>query len=133
MVNEINGENNELSEEKLNKKRKSSAKEVVIKKDIQWIRSEPMALCQLFIQSESAYACVDQFGTIGMIEFRDLNKNSNAFQRKFVNELRRCDEMERQMCKLILNKLFLFIFVLAINYTHEKLLQYVQVVKLHQF
>ncbi|XP_054158134.1 V-type proton ATPase 116 kDa subunit a 1-like [Oppia nitens] len=65
--------------------------------EVAWIRSEPMALCQLVIQRESAYACVDQFGQIGRTEFRDLNATVNAFQRTFVNELRRCDEMERQL------------------------------------
>ena len=66
-------------------------------REVSWIRSEPMALCQLFIQSESAYNCVDLFGGIGMCEFRDLNQECNAFQRKFVHELRRCDEIERQL------------------------------------
>lgn len=100
MVNESNGENNDLVLDKSSSSKKSSKN--VVKKDISWIRSEPMSLCQLFLQSESAYACVDQFGSIGMIEFRDLNKDMNAFQRKFVNELRRCDEMERQLSKIIL-------------------------------
>ncbi|KAG8327047.1 LOW QUALITY PROTEIN: V-type proton ATPase 116 kDa subunit a1-like [Homalodisca vitripennis] len=60
-------------------------------------RSEEMALCQLFIQSESAYACVSELGELGLVQFRDLNPEMNAFQRKFVNEVRRCDEMERKL------------------------------------
>lgn len=60
-------------------------------------RSEEMALCQLFLQSESAYACVSELGEMGLVEFRDLNPDVNAFQRKFVNEVRRCDEMERKL------------------------------------
>ena len=31
------------------------------------------------------------------MQFRDLNPDTNAFQRKFVNEVRRCDEMERKL------------------------------------
>jgi V-type H+-transporting ATPase subunit a len=60
-------------------------------------RSEEMTLCQLFLQSESAYACVSELGEVGVVEFRDLNPDVNAFQRKFVNEVRRCDEMERKL------------------------------------
>ncbi|XP_017038991.1 V-type proton ATPase 116 kDa subunit a1 isoform X7 [Drosophila ficusphila] len=60
-------------------------------------RSEEMALCQLFLQSEAAYACVSELGELGLVQFRDLNPDVNAFQRKFVNEVRRCDEMERKL------------------------------------
>lgn len=79
------------------------------RKKISWLRSEPMALCQIFLQSESTYACVNLLGEIGMTQFRDLNPDVNAFQRKFVNELRRCNEMERQLSYV---SLFFHIFSL---------------------
>uniref|UniRef100_A0AAY4CX32 V-type proton ATPase subunit a n=1 Tax=Denticeps clupeoides TaxID=299321 RepID=A0AAY4CX32_9TELE len=60
-------------------------------------RSEEMTLAQLFLQSESAYCCVSELGEIGMVQFRDLNPDVNAFQRKFVNEVRRCEEMDRKL------------------------------------
>ncbi|CAH1967443.1 unnamed protein product [Acanthoscelides obtectus] len=60
-------------------------------------RSAEMTLCQLFLQSEAAYACVSELGELGLVQFRDLNPDVNAFQRKFVNEVRRCDEMERKL------------------------------------
>ncbi|KPJ18978.1 V-type proton ATPase 116 kDa subunit a isoform 1 [Papilio machaon] len=60
-------------------------------------RSEEMALCQLFIQPEAAYTSVSELGEAGTVQFRDLNPDVNAFQRKFVNEVRRCDEMERKL------------------------------------
>lgn len=60
-------------------------------------RSEEMTLCQLFLQSEAAYAVVSELGELGMVQFRDLNPHVNAFQRKFVNEVRRCEEMQRKM------------------------------------
>ncbi|XP_077993594.1 V-type proton ATPase 116 kDa subunit a 1-like [Glandiceps talaboti] len=60
-------------------------------------RSEEMTLAQLFLQSEASYACVSELGELGMVQFRDLNPDVNAFQRKFVNEVRRCDEMERKL------------------------------------
>jgi len=34
--------------------------------------------------------------------FVQLNQNVNAFQRKFVNEVRRCEEMERKLRKFCL-------------------------------
>ena len=61
------------------------------------LRSEEMTLCQLFLQSEAAYTCVSELGELGLVQFRDLNPDVNAFQRKFVNEVRRCDEMERKL------------------------------------
>ncbi|XP_021947203.1 V-type proton ATPase 116 kDa subunit a1 isoform X2 [Folsomia candida] len=60
-------------------------------------QSEEMTLCQLFLQSEAAYHCVSELGELGLAQFRDLNPDVNAFQRKFVNEVRRCDEMERKL------------------------------------
>ncbi|KAL5510488.1 hypothetical protein EMCRGX_G006042 [Ephydatia muelleri] len=61
------------------------------------LRSEEMMLLQLLLQSDSAYACVRELGELGKVEFKDLNADVSAFQRKFVNELRRCDEMERML------------------------------------
>ncbi|XP_012524036.1 V-type proton ATPase 116 kDa subunit a1 isoform X2 [Monomorium pharaonis] len=60
-------------------------------------RSEEMALCQLFIQPEAAYLSVSELGETGTVQFRDLNGDLNYFQRKFVNEVRRCDELERKL------------------------------------
>ncbi|CAF1489668.1 unnamed protein product [Didymodactylos carnosus] len=60
-------------------------------------RSEEMTLCQLFLQPEAAYSCISELGELGIVQFRDLNPNVNAFQRKFVNEVRRCEEMERKL------------------------------------
>uniref|UniRef100_A0A1A7WR42 V-type proton ATPase subunit a n=1 Tax=Iconisemion striatum TaxID=60296 RepID=A0A1A7WR42_9TELE len=58
-------------------------------------RSEEVCLVQLFLQSGSAYNCVSELGELGLVEFRDLNPNVNAFQRKFVSEVRRCEELEK--------------------------------------
>ena len=36
-------------------------------------RSEQMTLCQLFLQSEAAYACVSELGELGLVQFRDVS------------------------------------------------------------
>ncbi|KAJ8000912.1 hypothetical protein DPEC_G00185310 [Dallia pectoralis] len=60
-----------------------------------FFRSEEVCLVQLYLQSGSAYNCVSELGELGLVEFRDLNPNVNTFQRKFVNEVRRCEELEK--------------------------------------
>jgi V-type H+-transporting ATPase subunit a len=56
-----------------------------------------MQLVQLFVQIEAAHDTVDELGQLGVIQFRDLNPNVNAFHRNFVNDVKRCDEMERKV------------------------------------
>jgi len=56
-----------------------------------------MSLAQLFLQSEAAYDCVNALGELGLVQFRDMNPDVNAFQRKYVNDVRRCDELERKL------------------------------------
>ncbi|KAK6049071.1 hypothetical protein COOONC_13424, partial [Cooperia oncophora] len=48
-----------------------------------------MSLCQIFLQTDSAYQCVAELGELGLVQFLDLNEEMNAYQRKFVNEVRR--------------------------------------------
>ncbi|CAI5441629.1 unnamed protein product [Caenorhabditis angaria] len=60
-------------------------------------RSEHMKLCQIFFQSESAYQCVAELGELGMAQFIDLNEELNSYQRKYVNEVKRCEEMDRKL------------------------------------
>ena len=38
-----------------------------------------------------------ELGDLGLVQFRDLNPDTNVFLRKFVGEVRRCDEMERKL------------------------------------
>ena len=38
------------------------------------LRSEEMTLCQMFLQSEAAYACVSELGEIGLVQFRDVSE-----------------------------------------------------------
>uniref|UniRef100_A0A7N8YB75 V-type proton ATPase subunit a n=1 Tax=Mastacembelus armatus TaxID=205130 RepID=A0A7N8YB75_9TELE len=63
------------------------------------LRGEEMCLAQLFLQSGSSYDCISELGELGLVEFRDLNPSVNAFQRKHVNEIKKCEEMERILGK----------------------------------
>lgn len=54
---------------------KRSSKVVVVAASIMGslFRSEEMTLCQLFLQSEAAYACVSELGELGLVQFRDVS------------------------------------------------------------
>eukprot|EP00731_Ephydatia_muelleri_P037176 Em0409g2a len=63
-----------------------------------------MTLAQLFLQSDSAYACSRELGELGKIQFKRcstldarLNPTVAPFKGKFVHEVQRCDEMERKL------------------------------------
>nr|AAH06761.1 T-cell, immune regulator 1, ATPase, H+ transporting, lysosomal V0 protein A3 [Mus musculus]AAH85234.1 T-cell, immune regulator 1, ATPase, H+ transporting, lysosomal V0 protein A3 [Mus musculus] len=58
-------------------------------------RSEEVALVQLLLPTGSAYNCVSQLGELGLVEFRDLNESVSAFQRRFVVDVQRCEELEK--------------------------------------
>jgi V-type H+-transporting ATPase subunit a len=60
-------------------------------------RSELMSLCQLFLQTDSAFEAVAELGEISLCQFRDLNPDASAYQRKFIHEVRRCEAMERKL------------------------------------
>eukprot|EP00164_Ancoracysta_twista_P002911 GFYU01003875.1.p1 GENE.GFYU01003875.1~~GFYU01003875.1.p1 ORF type:complete len:789 (-),score=277.14 GFYU01003875.1:293-2659(-) len=60
-------------------------------------RSEEMQLLQLFVQSEAAHDTVDELGKLGLMQFKDMNPAVNAFQRAFVTDVKRCDDMERKL------------------------------------
>eukprot|EP00042_Codosiga_hollandica_P058016 m.869820 g.869820 ORF g.869820 m.869820 type:complete len:907 (+) comp59746_c0_seq3:100-2820(+) len=63
-------------------------------------RSQAMSLGQIFMPADSAYDTVAALGEVGCAQFRDLNQSVNAFQRRYVGEIRRCDNMQRQLSYL---------------------------------
>lgn len=63
-------------------------------------RSEEVALVQLFLPTGAAYTCVSQLGELGLVEFRDLNASVSAFQRRFVVDVRRCEELGKTFSEL---------------------------------
>ncbi|KAI6226224.1 V-type proton ATPase subunit a [Aphelenchoides fujianensis] len=61
------------------------------------LRSELMSLCQIFLQPDSAFITVAQLGELGICQFRDLNSEVSSYNRKYMLEVKRCDEMQRQI------------------------------------
>lgn len=46
-------------------------------------RSEPMTLCQLFLQAEAAYDCLSELGELGMVQLKDVSSIDCNFDKFF--------------------------------------------------
>ncbi|MES1913065.1 MAG: hypothetical protein MHM6MM_005295, partial [Cercozoa sp. M6MM] len=59
------------------------------------MRSKDMTYLQVLVPTEAAHAFVSEVGTRGVMEFADLNKEVQAYQRRFMPQIVRIGEMER--------------------------------------
>mmetsp|Transcript_2798 Transcript_2798/g.9869 ORF Transcript_2798/g.9869 Transcript_2798/m.9869 type:complete len:851 (-) Transcript_2798:44-2596(-) len=60
-------------------------------------RSQEMSLVHIYLQIEAAHDILDELGQLGLVQFRDLQPEVSSFQRNFVNEVKRADEMQRKL------------------------------------
>ncbi|KJH48870.1 V-type ATPase subunit family protein [Dictyocaulus viviparus] len=55
-----------------------------------------MKLCEMILVRDAAYNCIGELGNVPRFHLQ-LNANKNIFQRTFVREVRRCEELERKL------------------------------------
>ncbi|KAJ6246432.1 v-type proton atpase subunit a [Anaeramoeba flamelloides] len=61
------------------------------------LRSTEMTLVQFLIQHSAVHETVHEIGLKGIVDFVDLNENLSAFQRPFINEVKRLDLLEKKL------------------------------------
>ncbi|KAH9425746.1 V-type proton ATPase 116 kDa subunit a 1-like [Dermatophagoides pteronyssinus] len=84
----------------MNSTNRSSSKESKRQPCSGVFRSEEMLLCQLFLRSDVAFQATCRLGELGIVEFRDLNGDLNAYQRKYVDEIKHIGEIQRKLIYL---------------------------------
>uniref|UniRef100_A0A7S2RLT6 V-type proton ATPase subunit a n=1 Tax=Rhizochromulina marina TaxID=1034831 RepID=A0A7S2RLT6_9STRA len=64
-----------------------------------WFRSMDMQYVSIIVNEDAAHSCIKLIGQIGngAVQFTDLNEGLTAFQRRFVSNIRRCDELDRKL------------------------------------
>ena len=56
-----------------------------------------MKYVSLILSEPAAAACIAEIGILGCMQFTDLNPELTPFQRKYVTNVKRCDEIERKI------------------------------------
>ena len=58
-------------------------------------RSEDMKFLKFIFNFDCKFELIEELGRLGFVNFKDLNPHLNAFQRRFVQDVRRADELQR--------------------------------------
>lgn len=56
-----------------------------------------MKLVEIMMQAEAARATVEALGELGLVQFVDLNAHVTAYNRTFVKDLKRCDDIDKSL------------------------------------
>ena len=56
-----------------------------------------MKYVSLIVSEDAAHECVHQLGELGSMQLTDLNGELTPFQRRYVNYIKRCEELERKL------------------------------------
>jgi len=62
-----------------------------------WFRSKEMEYISILLHEDAAHNSLRELGNMGCVQFLDLNPDLTPFQRRYVNFIRRCDELERKI------------------------------------
>ena len=62
-----------------------------------WWRSEEMTYVSIILAESAAPACINEIGSLGCMQFTDMTPELTPFQRRFVTNIKRCDELERKI------------------------------------
>lgn len=62
-----------------------------------WWRSEEMTYVSIILAESAAAACISEIGALGCMQFTDMTPELTPFQRRYVNNIKRCDELERKI------------------------------------
>jgi len=63
----------------------------------EWFRSHEMEYISIVMHEHCAHRCMSQLGRLSAVQFTDLTPRLTAFQRRFIGEVQRCDEMDRKL------------------------------------
>ena len=62
-----------------------------------WWRSEEMTYVSIILAESAGAACISEIGALGCMQFTDMCPELTPFQRRYVNNIKRCDELERKI------------------------------------